>query len=151
MGRAPRCPQSRSRKGLNDGIPKKMSSERHSKLAKPHGAFTRILSLLLLGLIVFGTTVEAAHTHGNLRAANTIVGASNFSEPAKETKTPTNLTGCGDCLICQLHQGFSTTVISVPPSLVASSLRSRVFNSTTVSAHSQVTSPRRGRAPPLSL
>jgi len=110
-----------------------------------------VLSLLLLGFIVYGTTVEAAHTHGSLRAANTIVGASNISDPATETKTTTNLTGCGDCLICQLHQGFSTTLISVPPSLGTSLLRSGVFNSTPVSAHSQVTTPQRGRAPPLSL
>jgi hypothetical protein len=130
---------------------KKVTKERNSKLVGRHHAFTRVLSFLLLGFIVYGTTVEAAHTHGNIAAANTIVGASNISDPATESKTTTNLTGCGDCLICQLHQGFSTTLISVPPSLVASSLRSRVFNSAPVSTYSQVTSPRRGRAPPLSL
>ena len=130
---------------------KKVTRERNSKLVRRHHAFTRVLSFLLLGFIVYGTTVEAAHTHGNLAAANTLVGASNFSDPATETKTTTKLTGCGECLICQLHQGFSTTLISVPPSLGASSLRSGVFKSTPVSAHSQVTSPRRGRAPPLSL
>jgi len=128
-----------------------MSSERHSKLAKPLGASTRVLSWLLLGFIVFGTTVEAAHTHGSLRAAKAIVGASNISDPATETKTTTNLTGCGDCLICQLHQGFSTSLISVPPSLVPSALRSRIFNLTAVSVASETNAPRRGRAPPLSL
>ena len=46
-----------------------MSSERKSRLAEPHGAFTRVLSLLQLGFIVFGTTVEAVHTHGSLTAA----------------------------------------------------------------------------------
>ena len=130
---------------------KTVTRERDSKLVRPHSAFARALSLVLLGFIVYGTTVEAAHTHGSLRAANTIVDASNISDPTTETKTTTKLTGCGDCLICQLHQGFSTTLISVPPSLVAGSLRSSVFNSTPASAHSQVTSPRRGRAPPLSL
>jgi hypothetical protein len=128
-----------------------VTKERNSKLVRPHHAFTRVVSFLLLGFIVYGTTVEAAHTHGSIAAANTIVGAANISDPATETKTTTNLTSCGDCLICQLHQGFSTTLISVPPSLVASSLRSRVFNSAPVSNYSQVTSPRRGRAPPLSL
>jgi len=121
-----------------------------SQLVRRYHPFTRVLSLLLLGFIAYGTTVEAAHTHGNL-AANNIVSASNFSDPATQSKTTTKLTGCGDCLICQLHQNFSTTLISVPPSLVSSSTSSRVFNSTVLLVHSQVSSPTRGRAPPLSL
>ena len=109
---------------------------------------SRALSLLLLGFIVYGTTVEAAHTHGSLVAANSAVASSSFSDPASETKANSNPTGCGDCLICQLHQHFSATVISVPPRIVPSSLRSRIFNLTAVSVHSQTSTPRTGRAPP---
>jgi hypothetical protein len=109
--------------------------------------FSRALSLLLLGFIVYGTTVEAAHTHGSL-AANNASASSSFSDPATETKTHSHLLGYGDCLICQLHQHFSATLISVPPSIVPSSLRSRIFNLTAVSVHSQTSTPRTGRAPP---
>lgn len=127
---------------------KKVTREQPSKLVRQHHAFTRVLSLLLLGFIVYGTTVEAAHTHGRLAAANTVVGASNFSDPATGTRTTTKLPGCGDCLICQLHQNFSATLISDPPSIVSSSLKSRFLNLTAVSVHSQITTPQRGRAPP---
>jgi len=121
---------------------------RNSKLLGRQHALTRVLSFLLLGFIVYGTTVEAAHTHGNLATANTIVGASKISTPPTETKTTTNLTGCGDCLICQLHQNFSATVLSVPPGIAPTSLSSIFSNPTTVPVHSQTTTPRTGRAPP---
>ncbi|HEV7684603.1 MAG TPA: hypothetical protein VGO68_21010 [Pyrinomonadaceae bacterium] len=124
-----------------------MNRENNSKLVKRHHAFSRVLSLLLLSFIVYGTTVEAAHTHGRL-VANSVVGAANFSDPTTETKTATKLTGCGDCLICQLHQNFSTTVIAVPPTILSSSLRSRFLDQNAVAVHSQTTTPQHGRAPP---
>jgi hypothetical protein len=118
---------------------------------KRHGAFARVLSFLLLGFIVYGTTVEAAHTHGNLARAKSAVGASTFSDPATDTTSSKTLLGCGDCLICQLHQGFSATLISAPPTLYSATLKSRVFNASEVLVHSETASPRRGRAPPFTL
>ena len=126
----------------------KVTREGHSKLIRKRGVFARTLSLLLLGFIVYGTTIEAAHTHGNLADRTNAVASSSFSDPATQTKTNNNLLGCGDCLICQLHQYFSATLVSVPPSIVSSSLRSRIFNLTAVSVHSQTATPRTGRAPP---
>jgi hypothetical protein len=110
-----------------------------------------VLSLLLLGFIVYGTTVEAAHTHGGMLTANSVAGASNFADPATDVKGNTTLLGCGDCLICQLHQNFSTSLISVPPSIGHSSLASRFVNATTLPVHSLIITPRTGRGPPLSL
>jgi hypothetical protein len=125
-----------------------VTRDRDSKLFKPHSAYARVLSLLLLAFIFYGTTVEAAHTHGITPGATSIAGASTFSDPATESKVRTNLQGCGDCLICQLHQHFSTTLISAPPSISASSLKSRFLNLTTVSVHSHTSTPQTGRAPP---
>jgi hypothetical protein len=118
---------------------------------KRHGAFSRVLSFLLLGFIVYGTTVEAAHTHGNLARPNSGVGVSTFSDPATDTNASNTLLGCGDCLICQLHHGFSATLISTPPTLDSATLKSRVFNTSEVLVHSETASPRRGRAPPFTL
>jgi hypothetical protein len=130
---------------------KKVTREGHSNLRRKQGAFSRALSILLLGFIVYGTTVEAAHTHGSLTAAKSTITASTFSDPASKTKANSNLTGCGDCLICQLHQYFSASLISVPPSIVSSSLRSRFSTFTAVSVSSETNAPRRGRAPPFTL
>jgi hypothetical protein len=128
-----------------------VNNERSHRLVKPHSPLARVLSFLLLGFIVCGTTVEAAHTHGALTAAKSSVTASNFSTPDSEVKTATNLVGCGDCLICQLHQQFSTSVIAAPPSIIPSSLASLHFNTTATAVHSPPAAPRSGRAPPKAI
>jgi ABC-type phosphate transport system permease subunit len=130
---------------------KKVTREGKSKLVKTSGLFSRALSLVLLGFIVCGTTIEAAHTHGNLIAANSTITGSTFSDPASESKTNNTLLSCSDCLICQLHQNFSATVISVPPSVVSAAIKSRIFDLTAVSSSSETNAPRRGRAPPFTL
>jgi hypothetical protein len=114
-------------------------------------AFPRALSIALLAFIVCGTTVEAAHNHGNPLESNKVTSAAHFSDPATESKLGTNSQGCNDCLICQLHQHFSATVIAVPPSIGPLSVGSQFFNLTTVSVHTQTATPQRGRAPPITL
>ena len=114
-------------------------------------AFPRALSILLLAFIICGTTVEAAHNHGNLAGSNKATVAAHFSDPATDGKLGTSSPGCTDCLICQLHQNFSATVISVPPSIGPSADGFHIFDLTTVSIHSQTATPQRGRAPPFSL
>jgi hypothetical protein len=126
-----------------------MSSERNSRLAKPQGAFTRVLSLLLLGFIVFGTTVEAAHTHGSLATATRVIAAANFSDPATETKVKTTLLSCGDCLICQLHQNFSTALITFRLPALSPTERATVPNPALQNFRSQLNTPIKGRAPPF--
>jgi hypothetical protein len=119
-------------------------------MTRRHGAFARVLSVLLLGFIVYGTTVEAAHTHGNLPGAN-IAPAASLSDPATGSDSNGNLQGCSDCLICQLHQNFSATLVPLPPSIAPLTLKSGFFNLTAVSVFSETNAPRRGRAPPFSL
>ena len=128
---------------------KKVTRYRKLNSGSRHHAFTRVVSLLLFGFIFYGTIVEAAHTHGSVATANAVARASNFSDPATKTKASNTLLGCSDCLICQLHQNFSATLISVPPSSGPSSAGSKSFYLTTVSVHSQTSRPRAGRAPPL--
>ena|SRR5689334_233969 len=106
----------------------------------------RWLGLLLVLFIFYGTSVEAAHCHGRIsppsnRASAVIVpdaGSSLFN-----TKP-----GCNDCLICQLHQNFSSTLISFK--LNAEPLISSTPATTTVSVFISSIShtPQSGRAPP---
>jgi hypothetical protein len=125
-----------------------VTREPHSQLIRPHGAFARVLSVLLLGFIVYGTTVEAAHTHGSVLGSSNPAGASSLSDPKTEVNQNGSLNACGDCLICQLHQQFSTTLTSVPPIISASILRSRFLSPNAVPVPSQTSTPRTGRAPP---
>ena len=135
----------------SNSVLKNVNRRPHSNLVRPQAAFTRVLSVLLLSFIVYGTTVEAAHKHGNPVRGRDLAASAAVSDFGSGTIRSTNFSGCGDCLICQLHLQFSTTLISKPPTVVPSSVRSRIFNLTAVSVASQTNAPRRGRAPPISL
>jgi len=117
---------------------------------RPHqlrsAAFSRWLGLLLIALIFYGTTVEAAHRHGGVIPQNGDVTSLSHSEQTGNTANTAS--GCGDCLICQLHQNFSTSLIALrlnePPARIP-------HRTTTVVAPdllSRITSPLAGRAPP---
>ena len=106
----------------------------------------RGLGLLLVILILYGTTVEAAHRHGRIPPTGN-TETSRVDTDQSSTPVGTKV-GCNDCLICQLHQSFNTTLVSFrvadPPTQPQAKLTApvpRVVNS-------QVTSPRSGRAPP---
>jgi hypothetical protein len=106
----------------------------------------RGLGLLLVIFIFYGTTVEAAHRHGGvvLAADNAVA----FDKTGSTRTTSTTQPGCSDCLICQLHQNFSATLISVKP--VAESLVRQTYTPQLdpVSISSTAHSPQSGRAPP---
>ena len=120
----------------------------HSKSVRQHATFTRVLSLLLLGFIVYGTTVEAVHKHGKLVSPVEVSSTTSISDQGLETASNTPIGGCNDCLICQLHQQFSTTLTSNPPSIDQSVSNSFFSSLTLVSAGSRSIAPSTGRAPP---
>ena len=108
--------------------------------------FRRGLGLFLVVFILYGTTVEAAHRHGRILPSPSHATALNDSG---QTTTPLgSKVGCSDCLICQLHQNFNTTLIAFriadPP------IRTRIKPATALPRDvlSQVTGPIAGRAPP---
>lgn len=109
--------------------------------------FSRWLGVLLIAFILYGTTVEAAHRHGRMLSDKSSL--TSFTHSEKSGNLTGAQTGCGDCLICQLHLNFSTTLIALrlndPPV--------RVLHATTavVVPHllSRISSPIAGRAPPF--
>lgn len=106
----------------------------------------RGLGLLLLIFIAYGTTVEAAHRHGRVApAAHNAVAFEQTGSTSTNTKIQP---GCNDCLLCQLHQNFSATLISVKP--VAEPLVRQAYTpqSDPVSISSTTHRPQSGRAPP---
>ena len=112
-----------------------------------HARFSRWLGLLLIAFILYETTVEAAHRHGRVLTEKSDVTSLGHSQESGNLTGAQ--TGCGDCLICQLHQNFSTTLISFrltdPPVRI-------LCETTAVAAPdllSQITSPLSGRAPPF--
>jgi len=119
-----------------------------TKAIQHHGAILkRGIGLLLLVFIFYGTTVEAAHRHGQIAPQGS--NAESVTAPHSGTSSTSNVKpGCSDCLICQLHQNFSATLISVK--LVAAPLASLTHARTLdpVSIRAIANSPQSGRAPP---
>ena len=119
------------------------------KILRSHTAASRVLVLLLLGFLIFETTVEAAHRHGRvLRSLPS--SASSIGSPRSDNLAG-GLLGCNDCVICQLQQSFSASLITTKPHSAPLCLRSDVSSLASVSVQSQILVPQCGRAPPFTL
>ncbi|HEX7334177.1 MAG TPA: hypothetical protein VF290_21905 [Pyrinomonadaceae bacterium] len=106
----------------------------------------RGLGLLLVLLILYGTTVEAAHRHGLVVSAPSSATALTDSE---QTSTPlSSKSTCSDCLICQLHQHFNTTLIAFRLADPPRQMRVNLTTELPLDVLSQITGPTAGRAPP---
>jgi hypothetical protein len=109
-------------------------------------AFSRWLNLLLVVFILYGTTVEAAHRHGLTLSSSTSANAQLDSEHSKNLGNAK--TGCNDCLICQLHQNFTTTLIALRQNDPPVQTPVRVVTIAPQDLRSQIIRPLAGRAPP---
>lgn len=119
-----------------------------TKAIQNHGAtLKRGLSLLLVVFIFYGTTVEAAHRHG-IATPQSNSAASLTNPNAGNTGTSSTKPGCSDCLICQLHQNFAATLISVKLSTQPLARITHARRSEPVSSRSIANNPHSGRAPP---
>lgn len=120
-------------------------------LIRPHqlrdAGFSRWLGVLLIAFILYGTTVEVAHRHGRVLSNKSDV--TSFTHSERSGNLTGAQTGCGVCLICQLHQNLGTTLIA----LRLNDSPTRVLHRTTavVAPHllSRITSPLAGRGPPF--
>ena len=107
----------------------------------------RGLGLLLVIFIFYGTTVEAAHRHG--RVLPTGNNATSVTDANHTSTLGGSKLGCSDCLICQLHQSFNTTLVSFRVADPPTQLRIQVIAARPPDVLSQVTGPTSGRAPPF--
>ena len=117
-------------------------------LTKNQGTtFSRWLNVLLVVFILYGTTVEAAHRHGRILPSSSSASAQLDSEHSKGLGS--SKTGCNDCLICQLHQNFSTTLIALRLNDPPVQLPQRVAIAFPQYLLFQIITPVAGRAPPF--
>ena len=108
-------------------------------------ALVRWLSLLLVAFILYGTTVEAAHRHGRVLSRHEAASVVQSEQPNSPV---TNKTGCSDCLICQLHQNFATTLVAYRLVDPPAQLQIRFTRAIPPDVHFQLIGPTSGRAPP---
>src|SRR5687768_2141605 len=77
-----------------------------------HSAVSRTVAGLLLVFVIYGTTIEAAHRHGRIFGSEQSKSA--FVSPDNATKgVAGGSLSCAECLICQLHQHFSASLVTV--------------------------------------
>ena len=120
-----------------------------TKAIQNHGAtLKRGLGLLLVLFIFYGTTVEAAHCHGLAAAAQSNSATSLTNPDSGASSTARARPGCNDCLICQLHQNFSATLISVKLNTAPLVRVTHALRFDPVSTRSIAHSQKSGRAPP---
>ena len=111
----------------------------------------RVLSLLLLGFIFYGTTVEAAHKHVSFVEPTKSTTSTSISEPQSGGELSGKLAGCGECLICQLHQHFSASLTSDRDTETLQQTRLGIFQPEAQSFVTEAVTPRKGRAPPSAI
>src|SRR2546423_8299308 len=122
----------------------------------------RILAVLLLAAIAWGSTVEFTHHHGSRARSveslssttqspiadevlSTQISSSNTNGTSSKSKTG------AECLICQLHQNLSASEISHTPGVGPTETRGLNSPPSAVVQLSEFRSTGHGRAPPSNL
>jgi hypothetical protein len=119
----------------------------------------RLVALLLLASISWGATAEFTHSHGvrNQSAltqtgfettsfdANESVQSSNQSSTSYKTKS------AAECLICQLHQNLSNSLLGHAPAIASVETHSFACNPDLAFHRSDFSESQRDRAPPANL
>ena len=123
-----------------------VTSRLTTRFKNQNAALMRIVSLLLVAFIFYGTTVEAAHCHRQVRT--TTSQTSSLIDPSLAKNLTSGASSCTDCLICQLQQNFSTTCLSLRPHVDEAGIHILVRGSDPIGIRAQANTPQTGRAPP---
>jgi len=119
----------------------------------------RLLAALLLASIAWGATAEFTHTHG-LRAPSTLAPAPVFNssfdrtesvETTDQSRSSSRSRSSAECLICQLHQNLSNTLLGHALATASVETHSLAFNPDLTLHRADFSKSQRGRAPPVNL
>src|SRR5262252_8968441 len=119
----------------------------------------RVLAALLLASIAWGATAEFTHNHGSrTRSLLAQTQTGSFSPDADESVQSSNRNSntsrsksAADCLICQLHQNLSNTLLGHTIAIASAETRSLGFNPNPLLHRTGFSKSQRGRAPPINL
>jgi hypothetical protein len=122
----------------------------------------RLLAALLLASLVWGTTAEFNHHHGDRARFDPSLLSTTQAQDADDTSslkiessktngsTSSSKTGA-ECLICQLHQNLSATALGHTPGVGTAETHALTAPLSVVVQLSEITANCRGRAPPAYL
>ncbi|MEO8435653.1 MAG: hypothetical protein ABI596_12215 [Pyrinomonadaceae bacterium] len=110
----------------------------------------RLLAGLLLVLILHGGTSSLIHTHRSALASRTTQSASTANSfTIAQSGAPGTSPSCFECLICQLQQNLTLTVLGKAPRLDAQLFYPAQHFSVTIFCLTEPLKQGHGRAPPL--
>jgi hypothetical protein len=122
----------------------------------------RLLAVLLLASLAWGSTVEFTHHHGaKTKSSESLAGATpsltaNAATATWISSSDTNGTSSKSntgaaCLICQLHQNLSATIIGQIPGIALTEALTQHAPPDALVKLSEFRSTGQGRAPPSNL
>lgn len=125
-----------------------MTSKTVSAARRRHAPLARLLALVLLAFVTYTTTAESVHRHGGLALEGAAGSAAAVTSHGDADSTASDSPALGDCLICQLRQNLSFSLLSALPQLAAPQVKAELSPAVALLAASRFEAPRRGRAPP---
>jgi hypothetical protein len=114
-----------------------------------HAPLARLLAFVLLAFVTYTTTAESVHRHGRLALNRAGSSAAAVSSSGGTNTSANESPALGDCLICQLRQNLSFSLLSALPQLVAPQSQAELSAAVASLIASRFKAPRRGRAPPV--
>ena len=126
-----------------------VARRQHSTSLSRRTSLARGISSLLLVLIVYGTTIEAAHRHGRLLKTPGSEQSLSVSQPGIPTNIGGGQYGCSECLICQLQRNFSATLVTVRAVSARPRSSPELRVPAAIALKSCTNAPQKGRAPPF--
>lgn len=117
-----------------------------------------MLAALLLASLAWGATAEFTHDHGSRTRpslaqtqVNETFNADESFESTNQNSSSSRSRSSAECLICQLHQNLSNTLLGQVLGAASAETHSIAFDPD-LSLHSaDFSRSRRGRAPPVIL
>lgn len=106
----------------------------------------KALGCLLLLIITYGVTVEAAHSHDTVAPDRPGIAA---IRDAGGSQSNTNHSQHRECVICQFQQQLFNSLVHAPLFTIVPSTQTAFVSSLTVPYPSSPTTRPSGRAPPL--
>ncbi len=107
-----------------------------------------MLAFVLLAFVTYTTTAESVHRHGGLALKGAESNAASVNSSGDAGSSANDSSALRDCLICQLRQNLSFSLLSALPQLVAPQVKAELLPAVALLAASRLEAPRRGRAPP---
>ena len=126
-----------------------MTSQTTSATSPQNAPLARLLAFVLLAFVAYSTTVEAVHKHGTRSLAVNGVSATAIYSSGDPGTSANDSRAASECVICQLRQQLSTSLLSALPQIVAPQEQIARAHSSALPATSRFSTPQRGRAPPL--